>query len=79
MMLMTWVFAKTVGKKRYDVARVEKKIETNESSLKLRAAIPMIRAFARKKRMTGMSGKRMVSGTPAKRVIAAEMRIMIVK
>ncbi|KAF5044855.1 hypothetical protein DSECCO2_487310 [anaerobic digester metagenome] len=61
------------------MARVEKKIETNESSLKLREAIPMIRAFARKKRMTGTSGRRMVIGAPAKRVIAAAMRIMIVK
>ncbi len=31
--LMTWTFAKMLGKKRYDVATVEKKMETNESLL----------------------------------------------
>ncbi|KAF5029806.1 hypothetical protein DSECCO2_644780 [anaerobic digester metagenome] len=61
------------------MASVEKKIETNESSLKLLAAIPMIRALERKKRMTGMSGRSIVSGAPMKKVIAVETRSMIAK
>ena len=56
--LITWTLAKMEGKKRYDVATVEKKIEMNESSLKLLASIPMTRAFARKKMMIGMRGRR---------------------
>ena len=56
--LITWTFAKMLGKKRYEVATVEKKMEMNESSLKLRASIPMTRAFARKKMMIGMRGRR---------------------
>jgi len=60
--LMTWTFAKMVGKKRYDVITVEKKIETKESSLKLRETIPITSALARKKRMTGTRGRRIESG-----------------
>ena len=45
------------GKKRYDVATVEKKIEMNETPEVL-ASIPMTRAFARKKMMIGMRGRR---------------------
>ena len=59
------------------MTRVEKKIETNESSLKLRAAMPMIRAPARKKKMTGMRGMRIPTGAPMRRVIAAATRSMI--
>ena len=59
---MTWTLAKMLGKKRYEVATVEKKIEMNESSLKLRESMPMRSAFARKKKMTGMSGRMMMSG-----------------
>ena len=62
--LITCTFAKMLGKKRYDVATVEKKMEMNESSLKLRASIPMTRAFARKKRMIGTRGRRMIGEAP---------------
>ena len=64
MRLITWTFAKMLGKKRYEVATVEKKMEMNESSLKLRESIPMRSAFARKKKMIGMSGRRMSERGP---------------
>ena len=51
-----------LGKKRYEVATVEKKIEIKESSLKLRESIPMRSAFARKKKMTGTRGSMISSG-----------------
>ncbi len=55
--LIIWTFANMLGKKRYEVATVEKKIEMNDSSLKLREVIPMRSAFARKKNMTGIRGR----------------------
>ena len=61
------------------MARVEKNIDMNESSLKLLAAMPIIRALARKKRMTGMRGMRIPTGAPMMRVIAAEMKSMRAK
>ncbi len=61
------------------MTRVEKKIDINESSLKLLAAMPMIRALARKKRMTGMRGTRIPIGAPMMRVIAVDMMSMRAK
>jgi hypothetical protein len=55
--LTTWIFAKILGKKRYDVAIVEKNIEMNESSLKLLDIMPIRSATERKKRITGISGR----------------------
>ena len=70
---MIWTLAKMLGKKRYEVATVEKKIETNESSLKLRESMPMRRAFARKKKMTGISGRMMMSGALIQNVSPVQM------
>lgn|GEM_PF-5608323 len=60
MKLMMWMLAKMLGKKRYEVATVEKKIEMQESSLNDRAVMPIRSAFARRKKMTGISGRRMI-------------------
>jgi hypothetical protein len=62
-----------LGKKRYEVATVEKKMEMNESSLKLRESIPMRSAFARKKKIIGMSGRMMRGDAPMYRVRAAQI------
>ncbi len=68
-----------LGKKRYEVATVEKKIETNESSLKLRESIPIIRALARKKTITGTRGSMMRSGASRYSVSPVQIAIIPIK
>ena len=79
MRLMTWTLAKILGKKRYEVATVEKKMERNESSLKLRASIPMSNAKAKKKKMTGMRGSMIIGDALIKKLSPVQITIMPIR
>ena len=73
MRLITWMFANMLGKNRYEVATVEKNIEINESSLKLRDIIPIRSATARKKRITGINGSTITRDAFSHRVRRQDM------